>query len=116
MDCIKAVSSTKDGMLILLDTYHQQWIRMDEQGIMRYCGKFWAFKIRLGWLCDLEMNESFWALIFEDQVYVFDVMVHIWMHILVAAGQSAQLYDGFLYSLEPGQPLKKIFEDFQENL
>ncbi|HLW06722.1 MAG TPA: hypothetical protein VKY45_04100 [Marinilabiliaceae bacterium] len=105
---IKAVGSTKDGMLILLDTYHQQWIRMDEHGNHAILGVPFEH-LKLDWddYVDLEMNESFWALIFEDQVYVFDVYGAYMNAYPVAAGQSVQLYDGFLYFLEPGQLIEE---------
>ncbi len=110
---IVAVGSTKEGMLILLDAYHQQWIKMDEHGSHHVLGvPFEHLKLDWDEFIGLEMNESFWALIFKDHVYVFDVYGAYINAYPIATGQSVQLYDDYLYFFDREELIEEHLRRF----
>lgn len=95
---IRAVGSTKDGFLVLLDAYNNQWIRMDEHGNHSLIGVSFEF-LNLDWndFVRLETNAFYWALIFKDKVYVFDNYgAHINSFPLIK-DQSVHLFEDYLY-------------------
>lgn len=110
---IIAVQSLKEGHLILLDTYHSQWIKMDEYGNGKVHGMDFA-QLHLNWeeFQEFIIDQTYWVLIFDQEVVVFDSNGVYKNRFPIPEHRLLTYYNEFIYYYHEGQLFEQSIIDF----